>query len=305
MISRRRAAAVVLAASLASACGWMDAGKPMVVAHRSGAGNWPENSRTAVRSAIARRYPGIEFDLILTKDRIPVISHEPDVYPLLCTRADGSPLPAERILIKDLTLAELQAGFRCGGLRNPDHPNAEPVADTYLTLDELIDEVRAVPQMLLHFDVKYDPVLTLDAQAFAAEIVGRWRAAGLPNPWYASCNEPACIQALRAQGAEAMLTWPKFAAGENSTAGGIRTEIVAQLGLTDAITQARSAGASGLNMAYQLIDRRIIDAAQREGMKIQVWTVDSAAALGTYCRWPEEILITDYPERAPCLSPPP
>lgn len=294
-----RALAVVWAVACA-ACG--SSGNPMVVAHRMGAGNWPQNSRTALRGSIARGYAAIEFDLVLTSDGVPVISHDPWVHPTLCTRADGTALdPASRILIKDVTLNELRTGYVCGGVPDPDHPGAQVVADTFLTLDELIAEVTATPDLWLQFDIKQNPDFTASAEEFVEQIFSRWDAAHLPNPWYASSPEPAVIRAVRARGGSASLTWPNFPPGASTTLVGLGAEVLAQVGIADPLALARHAQASALNMPYQLIDRRVVESAPHEHLDVQVWTLNDERLLRTYCRWPVQAVITDYPERAPCL----
>jgi glycerophosphoryl diester phosphodiesterase len=296
------ALASLAAALLLSGCGALaPPGDPLLVAHRAGAGNWPENSRTAVRNAVAAGYAGIEFDLVLTSDRVPVLAHNPSLNVELCARADGSALGAEPIYLKDLTLQELLAGYRCGGLADPLHPSAQVLADTHLTLDELIAEVTGHPDLLLHFDVKFEAGKTLDATTFADEILGRWRAAGLPNPWYMSSSQPEFIEVATGRGARVSYTLPRPIPGAGSTGNAVVGELLGKLGLADQIGLARQSGATGLNVAYQVVDRAVIDAARREGLTVQVWTVNEPALLDFYCRWPIDVLITDYPERAPCL----
>ena len=296
-----RLAAALLGGVLACACGWLPAGTPKVVAHRFGSGNWPQNSRTALRGALSRGYLGVEFDLGLTKDGVPVIEHDPFLNPARCTRADGSAIEGE-ILIKDLTLDELIAGYRCGGIPDPQHPEAQVVADTLLTLDEVLLELDGHPDVTLHLDVKYEPGLTLDAGVFAEAIIGRLEAAHLPNPWYISCAEPAGIAAFKARGAsEVIMTLPRVPRGQSEILNAIGFEVLSQLGVADALSIARSAGATGLNIAYQVADRRLLEAARSEGLSVHVWTPNSPALLGTYCAWPADAVITDYPERAPCL----
>lgn len=287
---------------LLSGCGVLaPTGTPTVIAHRAAAGNWPENSRTAVRASIAAGYPGMEFDLVLTKDRVPVLSHDPSLSTTLCTRADGSALPAEPVYLKDLTLDELWAGYRCGGVPDPNSPGAQVVADTHLTFDELIAEVRTRPRMLLQFDVKYAPGQTLDAVTYAEEILGRWRASGRPNPWYMSSAEPEFIRAATERGAPVSYTLPRNYAGLGTTASAVVDEFMAKIGAADVIGLARQTGATGLDIAYQIADRAVLDAARREHLTVQVWTLNDAGLLGHYCNWPVDVLISDYPERAPCL----
>lgn len=292
----------IAAALLASSCGALaPPGTPLVVAHRSGAGHWPENSRTAVRGAVAAGYAGIEFDLVLTSDRVPVLSHDPSLNPRLCTHADGSALAwTDPVYIKDLTLQELHAGYRCGGLADPENPTAQVVADTHLTLDELIAEVAGHPDLLLHFDVKFEAEKTLDATTFADEILGRWDAAGFPNPWYMSCSQPEFIGVAAGRGARVSYTLPR-PIGAGSTGNAVVGEVLGKLGVADQIGLARQSGAAGLNVAYQVVDRAVVDAARREGLTVQVWTLNDPALLDFYCRWPVDVLITDYPERSPCF----
>ncbi len=295
-------ASMAAAVLLASGCGALaPSGSPLVAAHRSGAGNWPENSRTAVRNAVAAGYAGIEFDIGLTKDRIPVISHNVALNPELSTHADGSPLGTTPVYIKDLTLQELRSGFVCGGLTDPANPTAQVVADTHLTLDELIAEVAASPNLLLHFDVKYEPETTLDATAFADEILGRWNAAGLSNPWYMSASYPELIRIAAGRGARVSYTLPRPVPALGSTGGAVLGDVLGKLGVGDFIGLARQSGAAGLNVAYQVADRAVVDAAKREGLTVQLWTVNDASALDLYCHWPIDVLITNYPERAPCF----
>ena len=185
---------------------------------------------------------------------------------------------------------------------DPEHPDAEVVADTHLTLDELIDavDVHDDDGVLLHFDVKYDPERTLDADAFAEEIIGCWNASGLPNPWYMSAGHPDFIRAASGR-VPRLVHAPPHRPRRRQHGERHRGRAAGQLGVADQIGLARQSGAAGLNVAYQVVDRAVVDAARREGLTVQVWTVNDPALLGFYCRWPVEALITDYPERAPCL----
>ena len=63
---------------------------PLVIAHRAGGGQWPQNSRTAVLHCIDRAWAGIpnyidgmEMDIVLTKDGIPVILNDTKIIAVL------------------------------------------------------------------------------------------------------------------------------------------------------------------------------------------------------------------------------
>lgn len=298
----RRWGSVLCALALAG-CGLVDApGTPMLEGHRFGAGNWPENSRTALAGALAAGYRALEFDLVLTKDKVPVLSHDAAISPLKCTYADGTDIPeTPPLYVKDYTLAELHAQFLCGGKPDPAMEGVEVVADTHMTFDEVIAAVASHPDVTMHIDVKYEPEKTLPLQDFFDYGIARWRAAGLANPWYVSSSELDFLQKAKEEGIPGRsLTWPKFPAGANTTMTAIGAELAAQLGFGTPIGLAQEAGANMMNLTYQVVDRSTVEAAKQLGWQVQLWTLDDPSALAEYCTWPVDALITDYPERAPC-----
>lgn len=90
----------------------------VVSAHRGGAGQWPQNSLLAFRSALAAGYDEIEADTWITRDGVGVIYHDATIDPARCpgpfagrriwlltarqvatVRCDRQPIPTERQLI--------------------------------------------------------------------------------------------------------------------------------------------------------------------------------------------------------------
>jgi len=292
---------VLLLALGALACGVAPEPRPTVIAHRAASGNWPENSRTAVLGSIQRGYKGIEFDVTLTKDLVPVLAHDPWLSETLCTTADGAPLPG-RVLIQDLTLAELREGYRCGGVVNASAPEAQVLADTVMTLDEVLDALAEAPEMLVHVDLKCEPGLTPSAEDFAEQILGRWQARDLPNPMYVDSGLPEVLEAFRARGpVTTTLSWPWFPAGSNGASIILGHEALTVLGLEDMVAAARRAGSNGVVIPYQLADRAMVERAHRHGLKVQLFSPNTQELLTYFCDWPVDVIITDFPEEAPCL----
>jgi glycerophosphoryl diester phosphodiesterase len=79
------------------------------IAHRGGAGLWPENSLAAFRDAVARGCDGAELDVQLSRDGEVIVFHDYRLKPEICRGADGAWLKPPTPRIKDLSLAELQA----------------------------------------------------------------------------------------------------------------------------------------------------------------------------------------------------
>jgi len=304
-----RRAGLLACVVLASGCGFLDApGTPRLVAHRSGSGNYPENSRSAITAALRAGYPTIEVDVVLTRDRIPILSHDPWIDPVLCSYAQGVDeaeprrLPLDsRSPIRDFTLEELQRDFRCGGLGDPANPDAVRVADTYLTFDELLEQVKGHPDTVLHLDIKQNPAYTEGPDVFADEILGRWNAAALPNRFYITSTRGELLKTFKArQPMEALLIWPEFDKDRSSTLTAIGNELRRKVGVQELIQLTRDAGADGIAVAYQVADRAALESVRDAGLRTAIWTPNTESQLSVFCRWPLDYLITDYVERAPC-----
>ncbi|WNG28798.1 glycerophosphodiester phosphodiesterase [Cystobacter fuscus] len=307
--SKRSAGVLACVLLLAAGCGLGDApGTPRLVAHRSGSGNFPENSRSAITAALREGYPSIEVDLVLTRDRIPILSHDAWIDPVLCTYAPGPGEAEPRRLpedsrwpIQDFTLEELQRDFRCGGLGDPTKPEAQRIADTYVTFDELLSLVKGHPDTVLQFDIKEDPAYTQSPEVFADEILSRWNTAALPNRFFITSTRGALLKAFQArQDMEALLIWPELRKDSNATVTAILNELQRQVGVKELIQLTRDAGADGIAVAYQVADRAALESVRSAGLKTAVWTANTEAQLSLFCRWPLDYLITDYVERAPC-----
>ncbi|MCY1080334.1 glycerophosphodiester phosphodiesterase [Archangium lansingense] len=305
----RRGGALACALLLATGCGLVDApGEPRVVAHRVGAGNYPENSRSAVSAALHEGYPAIEVDVVLTKDRVPILSHDAWIDAELCTYTlvEGELEPRRlsedsRLLIKDFTLEELWRDYRCGGLGDAATPGAFKVADRYFTFDELLSALKGHPDVVVQLDVKEHPDFTEPPEVFAEEILGRWNAAALPNRFFVTSTRGELLKAVQAhQDVETLLIWPAFGADDNTTLVGLTKELQRTVGAQELIQLTRDAGADGIAVAYPVAARPAMEAVRKAGLKTAVWTANTEGQLAAYCRWPLDYLITDYVERAPC-----
>ncbi len=295
-------------------CPWLLLGcaddvRPEVVveAHRGAAAYWSENSRSALLGSIAAGYEGIEFDVVLTADHVPVLSHDPTVNPHTCTTLDGEGVP-EGVLIMDFTLEELQDTYLCGGIEDPEFPDAELLAESHMTFDELLVALEEAgdPRIEVHIDVKFEPGETPEADAFAVSILDAWRRAELPNPWFVSANLTEALEAFTDYGywwdlrVPTSLIWPRFTPDVSSTATGLKSEVLKGLGLRDLVGLAEEAGADGIAVPYQLVDRGSALEAQELGVDLRVWTLNSPKLLETWCTWPIGGVITDTPDDAPC-----
>jgi glycerophosphoryl diester phosphodiesterase len=92
--------------------------------HRGARARWPENTLPAFRYAIGLGVDAVELDVLMTKDRVPVVLHDPFI--------DNPPRA-----IRAMTLAELRE-YDVGSTGNPRFPDQQTVPGTRVpTLDEV------------------------------------------------------------------------------------------------------------------------------------------------------------------------
>jgi len=283
---------------------------PRVIAHRAGGGQWPQNSRTAVLNCIARaqeegpqkRYDGVEIDVVLTRDGIPVLSHDPWVHTELCTTASGAAIK-ERILIRDKSFAQLKSDYLCGGVLDKDFPRVDPKAEAIMSLDEVLEALKAAPEMLLYLDVKIDGDLTASAEDYAHAISSRWQAAGLPNRLYLEGPSAESLAAYRAAiraDFVAVLSYPALSAAENATWTVVKAGLLTRLGLRSPLKAAREAGAGAVATPTQVMTRSAAAKVRDAGLEVILFTPNNREDLDKYCDWPVDGLITDYPDLGHC-----
>ncbi len=257
--------------------------------------------------SIAAGYEGLEFDVVLTADLVPVLSHEPLLNPHTCVTADGEPV-SEGLLIQDFTLTELHEQFLCGARPSPDFPDVPVVPETHMTWSELLLALSdpSAEGMEVHVDVKFEPGQTPVAQDFAEAILDSWWITDLANPMFVSANLVEALDAFeahalsRGEALRTSLIWPRFTPETSSTITGLQHEALKTLGLESLVGLARDAGVEGIAVPYQLIDRSSAWEAWEAGLDVRVWTVNDPELLQEFCDWPIGGVITDRPEEAPC-----
>ena len=131
--------------------------RPLVIAHRGASAEAPENTLAAFDRALALGVDGIELDVRLTRDGVPVVHHD----------ATLSRLAGRRARIDRLTQAELQAARGRG----------EPIP----SLEEVLRHTRgrAIVQIEIKEGVPVAPVVraVVEARAAGAVILASFDAA--------------------------------------------------------------------------------------------------------------------------------
>lgn len=277
--------------------------------HRGARGLAPENTLAAFDTALSLGVTTLEGDLHLTADGVLVLHHDPRLHPDITRGADGQWLRAPTPLLKDLSLAQLQA-FDLGRLR-PGSNLAGTFAqqqprdgERVPTLAALFAHVAARGATAVHYnlEIKMHPARQEERppwEQIVDTLLAQVRAAGLQDRVTVQGFDWRALQRVHAQ-APAMRTaclssaQPRF----DTVSDGRWTA-----GLTPATqgsvpAMVKAAGCRIWSPAFADLSAESVKAAQALGLQVIPWTVNDAADMHRLIDWGVDGLISDYPDRA-------
>lgn len=229
---------------------------PLVIAHRGASACAPENTLVAFERAIADGAEGLEFDVQLAKDGVPVVFHDFDLK-RICGRAGT---------ISDFASAELQS-FDAGSwfnLKNPAEADEKFSAERIPTFSEL-----------LIFLKDYKGVLYVELKCATGEIGELVETVGgiicksdfLPQVKLKSFNLEAVARAKK--------RFPKIrtvALFEPEFRTFLRRK-------AHFIEKAKAHYADEISIHYSMATRKMIAGAKETNLPVTIWTVDNPAWL--------------------------
>jgi len=148
---------------------WLTATRPLIIGHRGAGADAPENTPAAFVLALEQNADGIEFDVQLSADGVPVIIHDATVD--RTTNGTGR--------VTGMTLAELQA------LTIEDE-------HTIPTLDEVFESLGR--RTLYNVELK---LLGVNDGGLAAAVADRIEGHGLGDRVIVSCFSPFVLREAR------------------------------------------------------------------------------------------------------------
>ena len=274
-------------------------GETAISAHRSGAGDFPEETLAAFRGCAENadfQVDYFEFDLHMTADDVLVLSHDSTLDRV----SDAvSVFGAENVLVRDKTLAELKqlniaAQFVNDACETPYaglHGDAVPDELRILSLDEVLDYLTAAGDYHYIIEIKDGGEVGLAAadQLYATlaarglldrVIVGSFRDEVAD---YITANYPDMHRSASPEEV-VQFYFAALTGRKNFTC----SYDVLQLPFGDA----------GSSFGINLGTATVINFAHANDLAIQYWTVNSETDMAYLASIGADALITDYPDRA-------
>jgi glycerophosphoryl diester phosphodiesterase len=245
--------------------------RPLIFAHRGGAKLAPENTLAAFDRGLEAGADGLELDVRLSRDALPVVSHDATLE--RTTNASGP--------VSDMTarqLAAVDAGYRFS------RDGAFPWRGRGLGVPTLPEVLARYPACPLIVEMKVDSVEMAEATIHAV------RAAG--------AIDRVCLSSFGRQALDVARSYePRIATG----AAGAETRRAlnrSRVGWTVTGAPYRAYQVPERRGLTSIVSRRFIRAAHRAGVLVQVWIVDRPEDIRRLLGWGVDGIITDRPDVA-------
>jgi len=242
---------------------------PLILAHRGASAYAPENTIAAFRLAHELGADGIECDVRLTRDKIPVIIHDDTV--------DRTTNGAGRV--SDLTIAEI-ARLDAGSWKTTDY-RGEPIptlAQVFEGLADWLHPVGRVRPCFINLELKTKRLTTDGLERAVLNVIARY---GVQDRVLLSSFNPLALH-------RAKTINPRLARGllyDSSSPIFLRQ------------TWLRFwAAPQAMHPEHTLLDAKYMEWARRKKLHVNTWTVDEPAEAVRLAKLAVNAIITNKPD---------
>lgn len=276
--------------------------------HRGARGLAPENTLAAFERALAIGVSTLETDVHLSADGVPVLHHDPALHPDQARDPGGAWVGTPRPLLKDLSLAQLQAydlgRAKPGSATASSFPQQQPRDGERLpTLAQLFALVkqRGATQVRFNLEVKMHPQRPEDRppwEQIVDALLAEVKAAGMEGRVTIQGFDWRALQRVR----ERAPVVPTACLSSQTQ----RFDTIADGRWTAGLTLAthgsvpkmvKAAGCTTWSPSGYDLDPARVKEAQALGLQVLPWTINERADMDTLIGWGVDGLITDYPDR--------
>lgn len=254
--------------------------------HRGCRGLYPENSLEAFEHAINLNVDGIEWDVVVSKDKDLIISHEPYLDGGYCLNKEGSTISGsegKKINFYQLSTKEIQE-FDCGSKTYSKFPEQKKIRTYKPTVQEAFQKLDLKDKTIL-FEVKsetkdygiYQPEPGEFADIIAREIANYEYKENI----IFMCFDPKLLEELHKILPDfryVYLTYKPFTS--------VKT-FLKEISFTP----------YALGMYYPTIRKRDVKTLHKKAVNIFAWTVNKDSQSNKLIRYGVDGIITDFPDR--------
>ena len=260
--------------------------------HRGARGLFPENTIPAMTGTIEYGINWLEIDVVVSKDRQIIVSHDPYFHPAFCSDPQGNPIAKadqNKYNLFELTAAEIRE-FDCGLRPNPAYPQQQTMAAYKPTFPAMVRAVDAFciknnyPKPQWNIEIKSEPagynVWTVEPTEMIDLLLKDVDELNLRERCQVQSFDKNPLRELRQRAPEirmAVLTYDLKGVNYHIKELGFTPEVYAPF--------------------YPTVFKSTVKKAHQKGMKVVPWTVNSKWWMRRLIRLGVDGIITDYPNQ--------
>ncbi|MEH0156125.1 glycerophosphodiester phosphodiesterase [Limibacter armeniacum] len=261
--------------------------------HRGARGLEPENSLSAFSKALSLEVTTLELDVIISKDSLVVVSHEPFMNHEISLAPDGKAISADQEKSYNLYEMDYQTikQFDVGSKQHPRFPDQQqmkvykPLLSEVLRMAEDYKRQRGLPPVRYNIEIKsseksdgkYHPSPDRFSELVLAVILDE------KIPYDRFTIQSFDVRPLRyLKRHHKNVVLALLVEGEKDY-----KKAVTALGFTPQI----------YSPDFHLLDKKSIKNLHKKGMKVIPWTVNEKEDMIKLLEWGVDGFITDYPDR--------
>ncbi|WP_152654680.1 glycerophosphodiester phosphodiesterase family protein [Oceanobacillus sp. CFH 90083] len=231
-----------------------------IIAHRGASSYAPENSFPAFKLAYEMKADGIETDVQLTKDNIPVLFHDENLYRIF----------GEKGWINQYTLTELKQ------LDMGKSFHSKFAGEKIVTLEEFLIWIQDKP-LILHLELKNNKIIHKDLEKITYQLVKQYQML-----------DKTCFSTFSDVSISRLASLPDV-----SNIGWLTKRPKRNL-----LAYALSIGATAIHIRHTLLRQRLINDAVKNDVPVRVYTVNSSRLFHRCFSYKVNSIFTDVPDKA-------
>lgn len=281
-----------------------------VVGHRGARGVLPENSMIGFEFSLSIGVPLLEFDVVLTADDVPVITHNHRLHSSSVRDTNGLFLSGEEPKVSSLTFEQIQQfdigrldGHSAYGQRFPDQAQLDGVrVPRLMDLLDLVTEEKCGEAYLM-LELKSDPDLAHNAlyrEKFVGRVLEEVHAKGLSSRVVLHSFDWNLLEECQRQAPDMPSSYLTQLPENEDDIGEDSSKAVCPdfRGRRDEIPNlVKQAGGSLWCPYFADVTAENVARAKDLGLCVAVWTVNAHEEIGSMIDLRVDAIVSDYPGR--------
>ena len=278
-----------------------------IVGHRGARGLFPENSMVGFENILKMGVTLIELDVVFSKDKTPIITHDHTINPSTSRDVDGE-FVNENIKVSSLTVEQIK-NYEIGrldldsdyGKRFPEQAQLDGI---YMpTLQELFEKMQQpeFEQMRLMVEIKSEPnYSSQDRENIASLVIKQIREANLSNKVLLHSFDWLLLSEFKKKDPKITTSFLTKKGYQNESENYYPSQVFMQdaAGYSNSVPEKISAlGGSVWCPYFKDITRDRLLSARENNLIVVVWTLNERDDIEAMIELGVDAIVTDYPPR--------